>query len=151
MILEPRKARFDPLRALAFASIAIAIVGAALLLSRKGISYSSVLDALMFFMLAVLVSGWLLFEGKKVSTIQLGDDGIVFMRLRFRNAAGFKLHAARETLKWSDVRKVDQRAHLIYLHGNSKKVVVNTLLFDDAQAVVKLIGDSVPPKAGMSQ
>jgi hypothetical protein len=143
--------RFDPLRALAFAGIAVAIVGAVLLLSKRGISYSSVLDALTFLMVAVLVAAWLLFEGKKVSTIQLDDHGIGFMRLRFRNAAGFKLHAARETLKWSEVSKVDQRAHLIYIYGNSKKVVINTLLFDDAQAVVKLIGDSVSPKAGTAQ
>jgi hypothetical protein len=76
---------------------------------------------------------------KKVQSIELDDDGV--SSLVWVKPIRPKIWPRLEKifLKWADVQKIEVRANLIYLYGSHYRVAINTLLFKDANEVVKFI------------
>jgi hypothetical protein len=95
----------------------------------------------LFGILATLfmVICFLVFDFKKGQSVELTNDGVWSLVWIKPTKARLWPRLERVFLKWENMEKWKMRANAIYLYWPRNRVVVNILLFEDGDEIVKFI------------
>lgn len=80
---------------------------------------------------------WSLFERKKLSSLELTDTGIATLLWSFIPYP----HLISTYTPWTEVSRLGISGTTIHLLTKNRRLVVNTLLFESHESVVKFIND----------
>ena len=75
-------------------------------------------------------------------SVQLTDDGVLSLVWAKPRRGKILPRLEIAILRWSDMQKWKVSGHLIYLYGSQHRVVINTVLFEDPNEIVKFINKS---------
>jgi hypothetical protein len=82
---------------------------------------------------------FLAIDFKKAQSVELTNDGVWSLVWLKPTRSQILPRFERVLLRWSDIQKLKMRSNLIYLFGAQHRVIINTVLFEDGNEVVRFI------------